>query len=117
MECVMENKATNRKVEGFYGGKFFPMHKGHLFCIDTAMTSLDVSPCAKLENLECQYNKLTSLKLTYHPALCNLFAHWNTLTSINISGCKLLKEICQRGGSDGHYVMIVVYLKSKMKKE
>lgn len=21
---------------GFYGGKFMPMHKGHLFCIDTA---------------------------------------------------------------------------------
>ena len=37
----MENKATNRKVEGFYGEKFFPMHKGHLFCIDTAAKQCD----------------------------------------------------------------------------
>ncbi len=23
-------------ITGFYGGKFLPMHKGHLYCIDTA---------------------------------------------------------------------------------
>ena len=32
----------NKEItEGFYGGKFFPMHKGHLFCIDTASRQCD----------------------------------------------------------------------------
>ncbi|MBQ6627961.1 MAG: adenylyltransferase/cytidyltransferase family protein [Methanobrevibacter sp.] len=26
---------------GFYAGKFFPMHKGHLYCIDTAAKQCD----------------------------------------------------------------------------
>lgn len=26
---------------GFYGGKFLPMHKGHLYCIDTATKQCD----------------------------------------------------------------------------
>jgi len=28
-------------VEGFYGGKFMPMHKGHLYCIDVAARQCD----------------------------------------------------------------------------
>lgn len=28
-------------IEGFYGGKFLPMHKGHLYCIDTAANQCD----------------------------------------------------------------------------
>ena len=28
-------------TEGFYGGKFLPMHKGHLYCIDTAAQMCD----------------------------------------------------------------------------
>lgn len=28
-------------TEGFYGGKFFPMHKGHLYCIDVASKECD----------------------------------------------------------------------------
>lgn len=31
----------NQRIVGFYGGKFFPMHKGHLFCIDTAAKQCD----------------------------------------------------------------------------
>ena len=29
------------KIQGFYGGKFMPMHKGHLYCIDTAARMCD----------------------------------------------------------------------------
>ena len=29
------------KIIGFYGGKFLPMHKGHLYCIDTASRQCD----------------------------------------------------------------------------
>ena len=28
-------------IIGFYGGKFLPMHKGHLYCIDTAAKQCD----------------------------------------------------------------------------
>lgn len=28
-------------IVGFYGGKFLPMHKGHLYCIDTAAKQCD----------------------------------------------------------------------------
>jgi len=28
-------------ITGFYGGKFLPMHKGHLYCIDTAAKQCD----------------------------------------------------------------------------
>lgn len=28
-------------IVGFYGGKFLPMHKGHLYCIDTASIQCD----------------------------------------------------------------------------
>ena len=29
------------EIVGFYGGKFMPLHKGHLFCIDTAAKQCD----------------------------------------------------------------------------
>ena len=29
------------EIVGFYGGKFLPMHKGHLYCIDTAAKQCD----------------------------------------------------------------------------
>lgn len=29
------------KIIGFYGGKFMPLHKGHLYCIDTAARQCD----------------------------------------------------------------------------
>ena len=28
-------------IVGFYGGKFLPMHKGHLYCIDAAARQCD----------------------------------------------------------------------------
>ena len=34
-------KQQHRTVYGFYGGKFLPMHKGHLYCIDTAARQCD----------------------------------------------------------------------------
>ena len=28
-------------ITGFFGGKFMPLHKGHLYCIDTAAQQCD----------------------------------------------------------------------------
>ena len=28
-------------IAGFYGGKFMPLHKGHLYCIDVAAHQCD----------------------------------------------------------------------------
>ena len=28
-------------IHGFFGGKFMPLHKGHLYCIDTAARQCD----------------------------------------------------------------------------
>ena len=30
-----------KRIEGFYGGKFLPMHKGHVYCIDVAANVCD----------------------------------------------------------------------------
>lgn len=35
------NHITHNRIEGFFGGKFLPMHKGHLYCIDTAAKQCD----------------------------------------------------------------------------
>ena len=35
----MEN--DKNQIFGFYGGKFLPMHRGHLYCIDTAAKMCD----------------------------------------------------------------------------
>ena len=44
--CKIDFDAIDRKrgmseTIGFYGGKFLPMHKGHLYCIDTAARMCD----------------------------------------------------------------------------
>lgn len=33
--------SANKHIEGFYGGKFLPMHKGHVYCIDAAASICD----------------------------------------------------------------------------
>ena len=38
---ILKDKNETKKVVGFYGGKFMPLHKGHLFCIDTAARQCD----------------------------------------------------------------------------
>jgi HTH-type transcriptional repressor of NAD biosynthesis genes len=53
-------------IEGFYGGKFLPMHKGHLFCIDTAAKQCDRVVVIMFINGE---DELEILKSNHDPEL------------------------------------------------
>ena len=48
-----------KKIEGFYGGKFFPMHLGHLLCIQTMAKQCDHGVVILFVNGEgeCDYLK------------------------------------------------------------
>ena len=41
LRAMAQKELERNRIEGFYGGKFLPMHKGHLFCIDTAAKQCD----------------------------------------------------------------------------
>ncbi len=41
LDCDKNRKRADRVVQGFFGGKFLPMHKGHLYCIDRAAQECD----------------------------------------------------------------------------
>ena len=62
-----------------------------LVCVGNNLTKLDVSKCAKLRNLECGANKLTSLqvnsKLTY------LDCGDNKLSGLNVRSCSKLETL------------------------
>ena len=56
-------------IQGFYGGKFMPMHKGHLYCIDTAAKQCDhvvvimfVNGDDELKILETNHDSMLSVE-------------------------------------------------------
>lgn len=60
---------VNNKTIGFYGGKFIPMHKGHLYCIDTAANQCDlvvvimfINGTDELEILQSNNSEILSVK-------------------------------------------------------
>ena len=65
---------------------------------DSRLTSLSVSGCTALTELDCSYNQLSSLNLSSCTALTKLKCDDNPLTSINLSGCQSLKEFSWTGG-------------------
>ncbi len=67
---------------GFYGGKFLPMHKGHLYCIDTAAKKCDhvvvimfVNGDDELNVLKTQSDKSLSVEARIKQAkrVCSLY--------------------------------------------
>ena len=57
------------------------------------LTSLDVSGCTTLAELDCNNNQLTSLDVSGCTALTELSCRNNQLTSLNASGCTALTEL------------------------
>ena len=55
------------------------------------LTSLNLSGCSRLEELNCSSGKLTSLDLSDCTALKSLVCSYNSLTSLNVSGFADLK--------------------------
>ena len=69
-------------VIGFYGGKFLPMHKGHLYCIDTATKQCDrvvvimfINGDDELRVLKTNHDKLLSVSARTEQAkrVCSLY--------------------------------------------
>lgn len=75
----------------------FPDCVIRLYCNDNQLTSLDVSGCTNLEELNCGFNDLTSLDVSSCTSLKTLYCYANTsLTSLKISGCTSLENLeCQ----------------------
>ena len=59
---------TRGKI-GFYGGKFFPMHKGHLYCIDTAANMCDRLTVILFVNGDGELKVLEATNASRHPEL------------------------------------------------
>lgn len=70
------------EIVGFYGGKFLPMHKGHLYCIDTAAKQCDhvvvimfINGDDELKVISTNKDKLLSVqsRVTQLRRVCNLY--------------------------------------------
>jgi len=57
------------------------------------LTSLDVSGCTSLYELDCADNQLTSLDVSGCTSLTKLYCGANQLTSLDVSGCTSLSEL------------------------
>ena len=57
------------------------------------MTSLDVTGCISLEDLQCDDNLLTNLNVSNCTALQKLICTQNQLTSLDVTGCSALELI------------------------
>ena len=56
-----------------------------LWCYDNSLSSLDLSACPTIENLDCAFNMLTSLDVSGLPNLSALMCHDNNLTELDVS--------------------------------
>lgn len=86
-------------TEGFYGGKFFPMHKGHLYCIDTAANMCDHVTVILFVNGEDEIKILNQAEFSQEPMLqianrvqqvkrvCDLYKNVD-FRIINVLSCK-----------------------------
>ena len=64
-----------------------------LDCSSNQLTSLDVSKCTKLDTLDCSSNLLTSLDISKNTQLVELSCSDNQLTSLDISKCTELETL------------------------
>ena len=64
-----------------------------LSCNYVDLTSLDVSNCTALTTLSCVYNELTTLDLNNNTALERLVCDYNKLTYLDVSNCTALTEL------------------------
>jgi hypothetical protein len=56
-----------------------------LYCLDNDFTTIDVSKCMTLTNLDCGHNLLTALDVSQNTALTELNFNTNKITTIDVS--------------------------------
>ena len=71
-------------VSSLQGIEFFTSLE-KLQCLQTDLSSLDLSKNTMLKKLDCGYNELTSLNISENSALEELYCNDNKLTSIDVS--------------------------------
>lgn len=64
-----------------------------LWCEGDGLTTLDVSRCRALKELDCYVNKLTALDVSKNKALTYLDCGRNELTSLDVSKCTDRKSV------------------------
>ena len=55
-----------------------------LWCYDNNLSSLDLSRCGTIENLDCAFNNISSLDVSGLPYLTKLMCHDNSLTGLDV---------------------------------
>ena len=68
-----------------------------LNCSGNKLTRLNASDCTGLKELECWNNQLTSLNVSGCTALTELYCRSNQLTSLDVSSCTSLTKFICRG--------------------
>ena len=80
-----------------------------LDCQDNRLTSLNVSGCTALTKLDCSRNPLSSLDLLQNSTLTELDCSWNKLESLDLSACTRLESLsCYRNKIRGNAVAQLV---------
>ena len=80
-----------------------------LDCQDNRLTSLNVSGCTALTKLDCSRNQLSSLDLSQNSTLTELDCSWNKLESLDLSACTRLESLsCYRNKLRGNAVAQLV---------
>lgn len=84
-------------ITGFYGGKFLPMHKGHVYCIDTAARQCDyvivimfVGGDDELRVLSHQKEEMLNVeaRMAQLKRICNLYSNVESIV-IDVTDLKL----------------------------
>jgi len=86
------NGADNGEIKNLTGIKLFP-NLERLTAVMGSITTIDVSGCSNLKEINCYENQLISLNVSSCTNLVFLHCAWNKLTSLNVENCSKLETL------------------------